>query len=135
GDARRLVQVLVNLLANASKFAPAGSTIAVGGAVTDSDVTLWVEDEGPGLPPGAGASLFERFVRMPGEGEEMEDGPEQSGMGLGLWIVKSIVERHGGRLEARSRVDACGRVSARSVESATVGGAKAGTRMCVILPR
>ena len=121
------MQVLVNLLANANKFAPAGSTIGVGGAVTDSDVTLWVEDEGPGLPPGAGASLFERFVRTSEEGEEMEDEPEQSGMGLGLWIVKSIVERHGGRLEAGSRV--AGHAPADTAPP------KAGTRMCVILPR
>src|SRR5262249_5052575 len=64
------------------------------GRVDDGHVTLWVDDEGPGLPPGAGASLFERFVRS--RGEE----PTESGMGLGLWIVKSIVDRHGGRVEA-----------------------------------
>jgi signal transduction histidine kinase len=109
GDAPRLVQVLVNLLANANKFAPAGSTVSMGGDVTESEITLWVEDEGPGLPPGAVASLFERFVRTSGEGDEMEDEPEQNGMGLGLWIVKSIVERHGGRVEVRSRGSATSR--------------------------
>jgi signal transduction histidine kinase/HAMP domain-containing protein len=110
GDAPRLVQVFVNLLANAHKFAPAGSAIAVGGEVRDSEITLWVEDEGPGLPPEAGDRLFERFMRAAGEE------PRESGMGLGLFIVKSIVERHGGRVEVRGR------------------GAVAGTRMCVILP-
>ena len=110
GDAPRLVQVLVNLLANANKFAPAGSTIGIGGEVRDSSIVLWVEDEGPGLPPEAGDRLFERFLRSAGEE------PRESGMGLGLFIVKSIVERHGGRVAARDR-----------------GGA-AGTRMCVILP-
>jgi signal transduction histidine kinase/HAMP domain-containing protein len=110
GDATRLVQVFVNLLANAHKFAPAGSTIGVAGEVRNSEVVLWVEDEGPGLPPEAGDRLFGRFMRSPGEE------PRESGMGLGLFIVKSIVERHGGRVEARSRSGATG------------------TRMCVILP-
>ena len=100
GDAPRLTQVFVNLLANANKFAPADSTVRIGGEVVEAAVCLWVEDEGPGVADEeslAGGSLFERFVRAPGRTEE----PEQSGMGLGLWIVQSIVERHGGRVEAR----------------------------------
>jgi len=99
GDAPRLIQVFVNLLANANKFAPAGSIVRIGGDVQSGAVCLWVEDEGPGVPEGTGeaGSLFERFVRAPGREEE----PEQSGMGLGLWIVQSIVERHGGTVEAR----------------------------------
>jgi signal transduction histidine kinase len=109
GDPTRLTQVFVNLLANANKFAPAGSPIGVGGSVTGTDVTLWVEDEGPGLPPGAGDTIFEPYMRAPG------GDPEESGMGLGLWIVKSIITRHGGRVEARR-------------------GAR-GTRMCIVLPR
>lgn len=109
GDATRLTQVFVNLLANASKFAPAGSTIRIGGVVADATVLLRVQDEGPGLPPHAGPAIFERFVRASPEE------PEQSGMGLGLWIVKSIVERHGGRVYAES-------------------GVEVGTRMCVALP-
>jgi signal transduction histidine kinase len=114
GDAPRLVQVFVNLLANASKFAPAGSTIRIGGASRPDEVALWVEDEGPGLPEGDGSLLFERFMRSPGEE------PEESGMGLGLFIVKSIVERHGGRVEARP--------------ADRPGAGERGTRMCVILP-
>lgn len=98
GDAPRLTQVFVNLLANANKFAPAGSAVRVGGEVQAGAVCVWVEDEGPGMAEeGTGRSLFERFVRAPGRDEE----PEQSGMGLGLWIVQSIVERHGGTVEAR----------------------------------
>lgn len=93
GDAPRLVQVLVNLLANANKFAPEGTVIRVGAAAAAGSVTLWVEDEGPGLPEGDD-TIFERFGRRAG-GE-----PEQSGLGLGLWIARSIVERHGGRLYA-----------------------------------
>jgi signal transduction histidine kinase len=93
GDAPRLVQVFVNLLANAAKFAPEGSTIRVG-ASGDGDggrqIEAWVEDEGPGVPGGSSSTIFERFQR--GAGTE----PEAPGLGLGLWIVKSIVERHGG---------------------------------------
>lgn len=115
GDAPRLTQVFVNLLANANKFAPPGSTVRVGGRVDGDTVVLWVEDEGPGLPDesqAGGGALFERFVRRAGEGEE----PETGGMGLGLWIVRSIVERHGGKVEAGSRP------------------AGNGTRMRVVLP-
>lgn len=111
GDAPRLTQVFVNLLANANKFAPEGSAIRIGGVLSDAEITLWVEDRGPGLPPGGGAEIFRRFYRSPGEE------PSESGLGLGLWIVKSIVERHQGRVEARG----------------ASGGA--GTRMCVVLPR
>jgi signal transduction histidine kinase/HAMP domain-containing protein len=102
GDTPRLVQVFVNLLSNANKFAPPGSTISIGGEVRDHEVALWVEDEGPGLPQEAGDRLFERFMRSPGQE------PPESGVGLGLWIVKSIVERHGGRVEARDRSGAPG---------------------------
>ncbi len=113
GDAPRLIQVFVNLLANAQKFAPDGSLLAVGGEITEREVALWVDDRGPGLPPAAdsGSALFRRFVRSP---EEMAE-PEQSGMGLGLWIVQSIVERHGGTVAAERR--------------------DPGTRMRVTLPR
>jgi signal transduction histidine kinase len=97
GDAPRLTQVFVNLLGNANKFAPAGSALRIGGEVRSNEIALWVEDEGPGLPTGSEARLFGRFVRtVSPENQE----PEESGMGLGLWIVKSIVERHGGRVEA-----------------------------------
>src|SRR5436305_14261243 len=97
GDAPRLTQVFVNLLANANKFAPEGTTIAIRGAVEAGGVALWVEDEGPGLPAGGPGSLFERFVRSAGEE------PVESGMGLGLWLVKSIVHAHGGNGEAAPR--------------------------------
>ncbi len=95
GDGPRLTQVFVNLLANASKFAPEDSVVRVGAAHEGDVVTAWVEDEGPGVPELETGSIFERFSR--GAGEE----PEPGGLGLGLWIVKSIVERHGGAIAAR----------------------------------
>ena len=96
GDGPRLVQVFVNLLANAGKFAPDHSTIRVGGEVAGGDVTLYVDDEGPGWGEDVETQLFEPFVRSTG------DEPESSGVGLGLYIAKSIVERHGGAIVARS---------------------------------
>jgi signal transduction histidine kinase len=90
GDKTRLTQVFVNLLANANKFAPEGSVVRIGAAAHGREVQAWVEDEGAGPAEGDGQSLFARFRR--GGGAE----PEAAGLGLGLWLVKSIVERHGG---------------------------------------
>jgi signal transduction histidine kinase len=99
GDAQRLGQVFVNLLANAAKFAPEGSMIRIGGQRSGSQIEVWVEDEGPGVPDGSGMAIFERFQR--GVGSE----PDAPGLGLGLWIVKSIIERHGGSVRMQ-RTDA-----------------------------
>lgn len=104
GDAQRLVQVFVNLLANAAKFAPAASEIAIGAQLREDTAMIWVEDAGLGPPAGDTRALFDRFRR----GDNVE--PEAPGLGLGLWIVRSIVERHAGsvRIErtpsARTRV-------------------------------
>jgi len=109
GDAPLLTQVFVNLLANANKFAPDGSAITIGGRLDISTITLWVEDRGPGLPGDNGTAIFDRFIRS------AADDPEQRGVGLGLSIVQSIVERHQGQVAAQSS-----------------GGA---TRVCITLPR
>jgi signal transduction histidine kinase len=92
GDAQRLVQVVVNLLANAIKFAPEHSAVRIGAARREAAgrVELWVEDQGPGVPDDDVDSIFARFRRSAGEE------PDAPGLGLGLWIVKSIVERHAG---------------------------------------
>jgi signal transduction histidine kinase len=103
GDAQRLQQVFVNLLSNAAKYAPHGTTVGIGAQQRDSQIEVWVEDAGPGLPEGDPQFLFERFRR----GEMSE--PDAPGLGLGLWIVRSIVERHAGSVrvertpEARTR--------------------------------
>lgn len=92
GDKPRLTQVFVNLLANANKFAPEGSIVRIGAERTDGRVLTWVEDEGPGPAEGESEAVFARFQR--GSGEE----PEPGGLGLGLWIVKSIIDRHAGTI-------------------------------------
>jgi signal transduction histidine kinase len=97
GDQQRLTQVLVNLLANANKFAPPDSTIRIGALATDAGgLSFWVEDEGVASPGIEDARLFEQFRRSSSDADR-----DESGIGLGLFIVRSIVERHGGtaRLE------------------------------------
>ncbi len=94
GDAQRLTQVVTNLLANASKFGPEDSEITVGASRQGGSVELHVEDSGPGAPELEGSSIFERFYRA------ADQEPEPRGLGLGLWIVKSIAERHGGTVRA-----------------------------------
>jgi signal transduction histidine kinase len=92
GDKTRLTQVFVNLLANANKFAPEGSIVRIGAEASNEHVLTWVEDEGPGPSTGESEAIFARFQR--GSGEE----PEPGGLGLGLWIVKSIIDRHAGSI-------------------------------------
>ncbi|WP_405235111.1 HAMP domain-containing sensor histidine kinase [Lentisalinibacter orientalis] len=93
GDHQRLTQVFVNLLANASKFGRDGGRIGIGcNGVRSDRVTVWVEDDGPGPREGDEAVLFGQFRRSHGPD------PDESGLGLGLYIVRSIVARHAGRV-------------------------------------
>jgi signal transduction histidine kinase len=92
GDKPRLTQVFVNLIANANKFAPEGTIVRIGAEAKDGYMLAWVEDEGPGPAAAESDAIFARFQR--GSGEE----PEPGGLGLGLWIVKSIVDRHAGSI-------------------------------------
>ena len=94
GDAPRLTQVFVNLLANANKFSPEGSTVSVTARRVGGTIEATVDDAGPGVTEDERGSIFERFHRA------TEQEPEPRGLGLGLWIVKSIVERHGGTVAA-----------------------------------
>ena len=107
GDAQRLTQVFVNLLANAVKFSPEGSTLYIGGRTQAHEIEVWVEDEGPGVPLGNSLTIFERFQR----GVEAE--PDAPGLGLGLWIVKSIVDRHGGSVRVERTAEQRTRFSLR----------------------
>ena len=97
-DARRIAQVLVNLISNASKFAPPRTTIEIGCATRGAAVRVSVADRGPGIRVAAREQLFAPFCR----GAEAERSGAE-GVGLGLAIVKSIVEAHGGRVGADNR--------------------------------
>ena len=92
-------QVLSNLVENAVRHTPAGTTIGVGARVERSDLVVEVTDSGPGLEPGSLGRIFEPFVRGPAR----RGAP--SGTGLGLAIVRRLVEAHGGRASAANRPD------------------------------
>jgi len=97
-DADRLEQVLGNLLDNAVKYGRAKGTVTVGGSARDDgQVEVFVQDDGPGIPPEALERVFERFYRV-----DKARAREQGGTGLGLAIVKHIVQSHGGRVWATS---------------------------------
>ncbi len=97
GDAQRLHSVLVNLLANANKFAHTGSSIWVEMECTEDWISVWVEDEGPGLPPSLTVrDLFAPFRRAP------DEEPSQRGSGLGLAIVHAVVAAHGGQVRVET---------------------------------
>ena len=98
GDKTRLTQVFVNLLANANKFAPEDSVVRIGADADAGEVHAWVEDEGAGPAALDDAQLFARFRRGGSE-------PEPAGLGLGLWLVKSIIDRHGGRVAFERTAD------------------------------
>jgi two-component system, OmpR family, sensor histidine kinase KdpD len=93
-DAVLMERVLVNLLDNAAKYTPAGTPLTIHAREQDGEVLVAVQDGGPGLPPHLPVeTLFEPFTRGTAESTV-------SGIGLGLALVRSIVEAHGGRIEA-----------------------------------
>ena len=96
-DPDRTEQILTNLLDNAAKYSPDGGTIAVTVEPGDGGVLLTVRDEGIGLPAGELESIFEPFQRAANAAHA-----NLPGMGLGLYICRSIAERHGGRIWAES---------------------------------
>lgn len=93
-DPDRVVQMLVNLLTNATRYTEPGGRISVGATVQNADVTIYVRDSGQGLEPGDLQRVFERFVQV----GTMRHG----GLGIGLALVKALAELHGGAVEARS---------------------------------
>jgi PAS domain S-box-containing protein len=96
GDTRRLQQVVWNLVSNAIKFTPAGGRVEVRLHADDDRVYLVVRDSGQGIPPKVLSRLFEPFV------QERPETARRGGLGLGLAIVRRIVELHGGEVGAHS---------------------------------
>ncbi|QHE83749.1 HAMP domain-containing sensor histidine kinase [Hydrogenophaga sp. BPS33] len=112
GQARLLRRVLRNLLENARRYGGSANAVEGGDAQVrlsilapstatgrgDADrATLWVEDHGAGVPPDQRERIFEPFYRLPGASER------EGGVGLGLSLVKTIVERHGGTVHCEDR--------------------------------
>jgi PAS domain S-box-containing protein len=89
GDARRLEQVVVNLLSNAHQHTPTGTRIAVAGHAVSGEIRLSVSDTGPGVPVQQRDAIFDRFQHF---------GANGGGSGVGLAIVRGIIELHGGRI-------------------------------------
>jgi two-component system sensor histidine kinase KdpD len=95
-DAVLIERVLCNLLENAGKYTPPGSTVSLSAQLHGVWLNMLVEDNGPGLPPGQEEAIFEKFTR--GERESAKPG-----VGLGLAICRAIVEAHGGAVRASNR--------------------------------
>jgi signal transduction histidine kinase len=108
GDRDRLEQALQNLAGNALRYAPAGSTITLTARRVDGGVTIAVEDQGPGVAAEHLPHIFDRFYKAESSRAlDRTDGTRaaaaSNGSGLGLSIVKAIVERHGGQISVESR--------------------------------
>jgi len=95
-DALLIERVLVNLLENAAKYTPAGSTVTIAAEVLADDLSVSVSDNGPGLPIGREDAVFEKFTR----GHRESATP---GVGLGLAICRAIIESHGGKILGLNR--------------------------------
>lgn len=104
-DVARLVQVLGNLLHNAAKYTGRNGHIAVTAAHVGGQAVIEVRDDGPGIPPAMLAQIFDMFTQVDATLERAH-----GGLGIGLTLVKTIVELHGGHVEAHS--DGQGRGSA-----------------------
>jgi len=98
-DADRIVQVLTNLLSNAIKFSGAGAEVRLSATTDGSNVRFSVADQGRGIPADKLEFIFERFHQV-----DASDARIKGGTGLGLTICKSIVEQHGGRVWAESKL-------------------------------
>lgn len=112
GDAVRLTQIVSNLVTNAMKYSPAGSTITVRVGARGQDVEITVSDTGIGIPQEELERVFDLFAQSPTGSKFSGDG-----LGIGLYLVRGLVEMHGGRITAHS------------------GGVGKGSTFSVTLPR
>ncbi len=94
-DEQRLEQVLINLLSNAVKYSAEGSTVSVSISEQDTSVELAVVDQGIGVPIAEQARLTERFYRA-------QNAQYSRGLGMGLYLVQTLVKKHGGELSIKS---------------------------------
>jgi signal transduction histidine kinase/ActR/RegA family two-component response regulator len=139
GDSTRLAQVVGNLLTNAAKYTPAGGSIDVRGAREGEDAVVRVRDTGVGIEPAMLPAVFDMFVQ-----ERQALDRARGGLGLGLTIVKSLVEAHGGTVSAHSEGPGKGsefsirlpaarvRASTPRIEMPDVASARTGMRVLVV---
>jgi PAS domain S-box-containing protein len=119
GDHKRVVQVLANLLGNACKYTPVGGHIRVSMTVRGSSVVLRVLDDGIGIAPELLPRVFDLFT----QGERSAD-RAQGGLGVGLAVVRSLVEQHGGEVSAASDGPGKGSVFTVVLPLLDMGGAE-----------
>ncbi|GCE28614.1 hybrid sensor histidine kinase/response regulator [Dictyobacter alpinus] len=98
-DRDRFSQVLINLLSNARKFSKRGTAITITVQQSGYEVIISIQDMGIGIPEDALPHIFEQFYRVPGV--EVQSG-SRTGLGLGLFLARKIVERHGGHMEVQT---------------------------------
>jgi PAS domain S-box-containing protein len=122
GDAVRLSQVIANLLNNASKYSDAGATIQLSAAAAGGDVRIEVRDAGAGIPAELLPRVFEPFVQADRSLER-----SRGGLGIGLTLVKKIVELHHGQVTAESAGLGQGSAFTIRLPAHTGAGAAAGT--------
>jgi len=95
-------QVLFNVLDNASKYAPVGTTVRISAQQAHDKIRLQIEDEGAGIPSGEAEHIFDRFHRAT-KGDQV-----RAGTGLGLTIARGFIEAMGGTISAGNRIDRAG---------------------------
>jgi len=127
GDLTRLAQVFSNLVNNACKYTPAGGRIALAARLDGGEAVIEVADNGRGIEPALLPNVFDLFVQV-----GRHSGESQGGLGIGLWLVKRLVELHGGSIEARSEGAGLGcvftvRLPALQTATAPAACAAAGT--------
>jgi PAS domain S-box-containing protein len=105
GDPDRLQQVIWNILSNAAKFTPTGGKVQIAVGQNNGQVEITVKDTGPGIDPAFLPHVFERFRQADGTTTRTH-----GGLGLGLAIVRHLVELHGGTIGVENRVDGPGAV-------------------------
>ena len=99
-DTDRIRQVLANLVSNAIKYSPNGGEVRVGACQKEANLVVWVADQGIGIAPEALSQLFRKFQRI-----DNAETRSIGGTGLGLALVKEIIEAHGGRVWVESKLE------------------------------
>jgi CheY-like chemotaxis protein len=136
GDADRVQQIFWNLLSNAIKFTQAGGNVWLNASHADQEICVTVRDDGIGISPDFLPQLFNRFSQ-----EDTSSTRDHSGLGLGLFLVRHLVELHGGQVKAESQGEGKGTVFSvyfplrvHSDKYLTVDSSEEGSASSLLLP-
>ena len=102
-DRTRLAQIIANLLGNAAKYTPRGGRITLSAEIGEASVRIVVSDDGIGIPPDQQAQIFQMFAQVDDHRTHA-----QGGLGIGLALVRQLVQLHGGSIEVHSQGAGCG---------------------------